>query len=119
MYQLQCRNHQGLPVPNSSLHHSPETDGKEPTVQVLVLPLCEKRVCAENAAENMHLFLQKVAVGQSKAERGVCAVCEKEEDTKRCTGCKMVSYCGRECQRKNWKAHKKFCGKSVQEMGKD
>lgn len=53
-----------------------QTDGKEPTVQVLVLPLFEKKVCAKNAA--VQLFLQKAAAGQSKADRGLCEVCEKE-----------------------------------------
>ncbi|GFH50162.1 hypothetical protein CTEN210_06638 [Chaetoceros tenuissimus] len=31
--------------------------------------------------------------------------------SKQCQGCKLVSYCGRECQRKDWKAHKKVCNK--------
>lgn len=109
---------QAFQVPNSSLHHSPETDGKEPTVQVLVVPLCDKKACAENATTNMRLFLQKVTAVQKNADRGACQVCEKTEGTKNCIGCKQVSYCGKGCQKKDWKGHKTVCGKSVQEMGK-
>lgn len=105
-------------VPNSSLHHSPETDGKSPTVQVMVLPLCNKSSCAENAAANMRMFQQRALASQKKAEQGACEVCEKMEGTSRCTGCKQVSYCGRACQKKDWKRHKLYCGKSVQELGK-
>ena len=110
---------QAFQVPNSSLHHSKDTDGKEPTVQVLVLPLCDKPSCAEAAAAKMQVFQQRALAGQQRAERGVCEVCEKMEGTKRCGGCKTVSYCGAECQKKDWKRHKRACGKSVQEMGKD
>lgn len=99
---------QAFQVPNSSLHHSLETDGKEPTVQVLVLPLCDKTSCAQNAT-----------AGQKRADVGACEVCGKIEGTKRCSGCKQLSYCGKECQKKDWKRHKTYCGKSVQEMGKD
>ena len=30
----------------------------------------------------------------------------KVEDLKTCTGCKMAKYCGKECQKNDWKAHK-------------
>jgi hypothetical protein len=36
-----------------------------------------------------------------------------------CTGCcdgYNVSYCSRECQEAHWPYHKKFCGKTVQEI---
>ena len=37
----------------------------------------------------------------------------------RCTGClddQYVSYCSRECQEAHWSEHKKFCGKTVEEI---
>jgi hypothetical protein len=37
-----------------------------------------------------------------------CAVCE-EESQFTCEGCKVARYCGKECQKKDWKAHKKVC----------
>ncbi len=41
-------------------------------------------------------------------EDGQCSVCSKE-GSKRCSRCKVVYYCGRVCQKKDWKIHKKVC----------
>ena len=38
-----------------------------------------------------------------------CAGCGKGEELKRCTRCMEIVYCGKECQRKHWKEHKKAC----------
>jgi hypothetical protein len=43
-----------------------------------------------------------------------CPVCEKDlnnEAFKRCASCKMVGYCGPDCQKKDWKEHKNVCKK--------
>lgn len=44
-----------------------------------------------------------------------CAACGKvEPDTKAfpvCSKCKLVFYCGRDCQVQHWKTHKKLCKK--------
>ena len=85
---------------------------------MLVLPLCDKKVCSENAAANMQTFLQNTMNEQNKADRGAYAVFEKLEGTKKCTGCKAVSYWGKECQKKHWKGHKTVCGKSVQDLAR-
>lgn len=42
-----------------------------------------------------------------------CSICEKsppEVTLKRCAKCSTTPYCSRECQKKDWKAHKKICG---------
>ena len=39
----------------------------------------------------------------------VCAVCQKQDDLKRCGACKVVFYCCVEHQRADRKAHKHFC----------
>ncbi|KIK63636.1 hypothetical protein GYMLUDRAFT_40705 [Collybiopsis luxurians FD-317 M1] len=41
-----------------------------------------------------------------------CAHCEtvsKDKDLQQCGRCKLVFYCGRECQRKAWPTHKIYC----------
>ena len=49
-------------------------------------------------------------------EEPKCAVCG-EAAKQRCSKCKGVWYCSRECQLKNWKEHKKMC-KMLEEMHK-
>jgi hypothetical protein len=45
--------------------------------------------------------------------KDVCCVCGVGGGAQikllKCGGCKKVEYCGRECQRKDWKTHKKVC----------
>lgn len=42
--------------------------------------------------------------------RVCCAVCNSSpQELKVCGGCKRVRYCGTDCQRRNWAAHKAFC----------
>lgn len=41
-------------------------------------------------------------------DSGSCPQCGKLATTK-CTACKQVYYCNRDCQRKNWKIHKPEC----------
>lgn len=38
-----------------------------------------------------------------------CYQCGEIKPLKTCGGCKVVHYCSPECQRKNWKSHKKQC----------
>lgn len=42
-----------------------------------------------------------------------CAACTKPNASSRCSKCRVVKYCGRECQTKHWKlCHKKICCKA-------
>ena len=38
-----------------------------------------------------------------------CAMCERLCNVKRCERCRLVSYCSRECQRRDWAQHKPAC----------
>jgi hypothetical protein len=49
-----------------------------------------------------------------KSDLKSCDVCKATSLlTKKCGGCLLRVYCGKECQRKDWKdgGHKKECGK--------
>ncbi|CAB4421641.1 unnamed protein product [Rhizophagus irregularis] len=41
----------------------------------------------------------------------ICNVCQKPSTTK-CSKCHQTYYCSKECQKKDWKLHKKSCGKN-------
>lgn len=42
-----------------------------------------------------------------------CNTCGEENPTKKCSKCKLVSYCDRECQRLHWFVHKKVCDREI------
>ncbi|KAH7140936.1 putative MYND domain protein [Dactylonectria macrodidyma] len=50
-----------------------------------------------------------------------CSVCKKtsgEASIKKCAKCSDTPYCSRECQKADWKAHKKICGKMNTQPGR-
>lgn len=52
------------------------------------------------------------ALARAEADRrkkGVCVACGDEPATQSCSKCATRLYCGRECQVKHWKSHKKPC----------
>ena len=39
-----------------------------------------------------------------------CSYCSQHSDSlKKCSRCRLVQYCGRECQKKHWNTHKSHC----------
>lgn len=40
-----------------------------------------------------------------------CVTCSEDKATKKCSKCKAVQYCDRECQRLHWFMHKKACAR--------
>ncbi|KAG5914350.1 hypothetical protein E4U42_000532 [Claviceps africana] len=45
-----------------------------------------------------------------------CIICKKsppEVNIKRCAKCSVTPYCSRNCQKADWKAHRKICGKQT------
>ncbi|XP_071556500.1 uncharacterized protein [Temnothorax nylanderi] len=51
----------------------------------------------------------------------MCHVCKRFDDgveLKRCRGCKMILYCGKEHQKQHWKQHKPLC-KAIQDVLRD
>ena len=54
----------------------------------------------------------RVVDGQFAERRcGQCGVWQSDTERKleRCSGCKLVYYCSRECQKRDWKEHKAHC----------
>ena len=49
----------------------------------------------------------------------LCSKCGKESDKlKKCTACKCVWYCDKDCQNRHWKEHKKECKPIKKELAK-
>ena len=46
-----------------------------------------------------------------------CTTCSEEGPLKKCSKCKAVQYCDRECQRLHWFLHKKSCNRHNQSSG--
>lgn len=44
----------------------------------------------------------------------MCNTCGEEKPSKKCSKCKVVQYCDRECQRLHWFVHKKACARLSQ-----
>ena len=44
-----------------------------------------------------------------------CLACGKAGAKSLCTGCRSVSFCGRDCQRAAWPGHKRECRRIVRE----
>lgn len=42
-----------------------------------------------------------------------CSTCGEEKPGKKCSKCKEVQYCDRECQRLHWFVHKKMCARPI------
>lgn len=66
---------------------------------------------ASAGLENVHL----VGIGQLR----VCSACKAVEQTaglfKRCSACQRAVYCGRDCQKAHWAAHRAVCKKKPQQ----
>ena len=70
------------------------------------------------AADDLGISVEELQNNECKVKMTLqhCAKCNKVEpglgEFKRCIQCKMIVYCGRDCQKKHWKAgHKKVCVK--------
>ena len=51
---------------------------------------------------------------EKKKKTKACWACGKAGvETKKCSGCEVARYCSRECSKRDWKEHRKTCGKEV------
>ena len=102
-----------LQTPMSWLH---KVD--DPFVAVWVDPVCGKEQCEIQTRQQVQEVMSELVGegrGMSASERRVsleimpCKVCGKTDAIKRCAGCMVVGYCGKEHQKADWKTHKKIC----------
>ncbi len=67
----------------------------------------------EDAPPALNVVLSTIN-GQSSFsdESSPCVTCSQPKAIKKCSKCKAVQYCDRECQRLHWFVHKKECDRS-------
>lgn len=56
---------------------------------------------------------------QSECNAYRCVTCRQTEELKTCSGCRLISFCSKNCQTLNWKEHKEFCHAVQKIIGKD
>jgi hypothetical protein len=100
-----CHGQSCTPVitPCSYLH-IPE----EPSIIIIIQPTCNAQECRTAAAKVMEETMSGFDDGD-EGNKKVCPACGKEGELKKCSKCKSVGYCGVDCQKKNWKWHKRVC----------
>jgi hypothetical protein len=95
---------EALTTPMSWLHLA-----DDPFVNILVSPLCETGGRCEMQSRRETQKMMEELGNEAEAEMTACKVCYKVEGAQKCARCRTVSYCGKECQKKDWKRHKPVC----------
>lgn len=80
----------------------------------------QDKAADESWSKMMDLLINKLEAAlpdQADAGRVICDGCKKDSSwfsagLMKCSGCNTKFYCSRDCQKKDWKLHKKTCGKS-------
>ncbi|KAI1302222.1 putative MYND domain protein [Xylaria venustula] len=71
---------------------------------------------ASSSHHHLHFNTRCPKIDTSAKMQGTCNGCKKTSaDLKKCAKCSTTLYCSRECQKSDWKAHKKICGKQAHE----
>lgn len=76
-----------------------------------------QQVVRQLASKENNLTALEVLVQAINGQRGFqdtitfCSTCGDEKPDKKCSKCRQVQYCDRECQRLGWPVHKKECAR--------
>ena len=68
-------------------------------------PACKAMMCSDKRCRKVCDLPSR----REMKENIPCASCGARGAKHKCSGCKLVSYCNRSCQKKHWKAHKAAC----------
>ncbi|KAJ6254008.1 ankyrin repeat-containing protein [Anaeramoeba flamelloides] len=81
----------------------------------------KKRQVLSIISKDNEIKIKNVEKNEKAINYRKCNVCNKTKGLSICTSCKEVYYCGKECQRKDWKNHKEKCLKEGEkkEKGKE
>ena len=78
----------------------------EPMVQTFSFPVCSEERCM---ARTKDIMVGLIGGQIQEMRRLACGACNHANAPLRCTACKKVRYCGKECQKAHWNEHKSVC----------
>ena len=79
------------------------------THETYALRMAQKALDSLQPAKTSRPFIEK-AVGVFSDSQGACAVCRNPCTGRACTGCTVLTYCSRDCQKLHWRnKHKAQC----------
>ena len=88
----------------------------KPAINIVHCPNCDITYCSTNCqqihADRHKSFCKNLQETQSDTHisNRICAYCKKyNKSAKLCIGCNKVRYCNTDCQKHDWKTHKKTC----------
>jgi parallel beta-helix repeat protein len=72
--------------------------------------ICDDEQLSKSRGNKFQNNKEKRNQSTAQSEAKLCYYCKKpEKKLKQCTNCFTAQYCGRECQKSDWKNHKKVC----------
>ncbi|GAQ93087.1 hypothetical protein KFL_012910010, partial [Klebsormidium nitens] len=79
------------------------------------MPSAAVRAFSESFRQDLDPFLRQSSVGPNMAAETTCAYCKAvhARSLYKCSRCSSVRYCGRECQKSHWRAHKQDCQRTA------
>ena len=91
-----------------------DTDGNNVSFLARKIPsICRKFIIQEKIKAKRMKATGKVEAGSPDIEPKACHVCQVAANTKFCSRCLSVRYCGSKCQTKDWEGHKAQCKEIV------
>jgi hypothetical protein len=90
----------------------PDDEGEYDQIQAVVINLstCGSPLCRHKLRKKVKAEAKRRSVWIRQLYRKKCDKCnEVKEKVFVCSKCKLVKYCGRDCQKEHWKTHKSDC----------
>jgi hypothetical protein len=75
------------------------------------IEVCGRRASGSGMASKEEIKGETKKENKGKVTKKICdnETCDNVDAVHKCSWCRAARYCGRECQQRAWKAHKKAC----------